>query len=50
MKCAICKHTVEETFLKKPLGTFVRDKSHKKQIVCKRCQSQLSMDEIKSKI
>ena len=38
MKCEICKNKIVETFLNKPLGTYVKDKKGKKHIVCTDCQ------------
>jgi DNA-directed RNA polymerase subunit RPC12/RpoP len=38
MKCDICGKKVEETFLRKPLGTYVKDAKGKKHIVCRNCQ------------
>ncbi len=41
MKCEICKQNVSETFLKKKLGTYVKDSKGKKHIVCSSCQHKL---------
>ncbi len=38
MKCDICKKQVQETFLKKPIGTIVKDAKGKKHSVCFECQ------------
>jgi len=38
VKCATCKEKLEETFLKKPLGTAVKEKGKVKWI-CSKCQS-----------
>jgi len=38
MKCSICKSRVEETFLKKPIGTYIKDGKGKKHLVCFECQ------------
>ncbi len=38
MKCEICKNKIEETFLKKISGTFVKDSKGKKHIICNDCQ------------
>jgi hypothetical protein len=38
MKCELCKAKIEETFLKKPLGTWVKDAKGKKHLVCSACQ------------
>jgi hypothetical protein len=45
MKCDICGTKVETTFLKKPLGTFIKDEKGKKHIVCKNCQASLKTKE-----
>ncbi|HSU72429.1 MAG TPA: hypothetical protein VLJ21_01105 [Candidatus Binatia bacterium] len=38
MKCAICSATVGETFLKKPIGAYVKDAKGKRHLVCFSCQ------------
>ncbi|MBW2971766.1 hypothetical protein KY359_01895 [Candidatus Woesearchaeota archaeon] len=38
MKCEICKKKIGETFLSKPIGTYVKDKKGKKHTVCSECQ------------
>ncbi|MEM4263475.1 MAG: hypothetical protein QW666_01090 [Candidatus Woesearchaeota archaeon] len=38
MKCEICRKSIGETFLKKILGTYVKDSKGKKHIVCFECQ------------
>lgn len=53
MKCELCKKTVEETFLKKILGTYVYTKEGKKKTkhaVCPACQKSLSPEEIRKKL
>ncbi|MFT4261272.1 MAG: hypothetical protein ACMXX9_02460 [Candidatus Woesearchaeota archaeon] len=45
MKCQICSDKIEETFLGKINGTYVDKKA-----VCFRCQSKLSLEEIKEKL
>ena len=50
MKCKICNSKINESFLEKIQGTYVKDSDSKKQPICKSCQSKLSMDEIKSKL
>ena len=47
MKCAICGKKVEETFLKKIRGTYVKVKG-KQKAVCPECQKNKSMEEIKA--
>ena len=51
MKCDICSGKVETIFLKKPLGTYIKDKKGKKHIVCSNCQSAAkSKEEILEKL
>jgi hypothetical protein len=38
MKCEICKNNLEETFLKKIIGTYIKDDKGKKHSVCFECQ------------
>ncbi|MBN1543993.1 hypothetical protein JW898_00860 [Candidatus Woesearchaeota archaeon] len=38
MKCEICKKKIGETFLDKPVGTYVKDGKGKKHTVCSECQ------------
>ncbi|MEM4336974.1 MAG: hypothetical protein QXG86_03140 [Candidatus Woesearchaeota archaeon] len=38
MKCEICKLKIEETFLGKIKGTYLKDKKGKKHVVCGICQ------------
>ena len=45
MKCSICKKKIEITFLEKIDGTFVLKKP-----VCKLCQKEFILKEIKEKI
>ena len=49
MKCELCKRQVQETFLKKLIGSYVKDAKGKKHLICNSCQKQLSMQEIKAK-
>ena len=35
MRCRICRKAVEETFLKKILGTYIKDKKSNKQVISK---------------
>ena len=44
MKCEICKRKVEEIFLKKILGTIVKDEKGKKHIICFECQKKFNND------
>lgn len=45
MKCEICKKKIEYTFLKKILGTVIKDDKGKKHIVCSECQKNLKTKE-----
>ena len=50
MKCEICKNKIELTFLKKIIGTYVKDKNGKKHSICFECQKKFKenvRDEIK---
>ena len=38
MKCDVCKEKIEENFLKKPIGTYVKDVKGKKHLICPSCQ------------
>tara|TARA_Y100000310_G_scaffold266563_1_gene278097 strand:- start:280 stop:435 length:156 start_codon:yes stop_codon:yes gene_type:complete len=51
MKCKICKKNVEELFLKKIMGTYIKDGKGKKHVVCSKCQEELqSKEEILKKL
>jgi hypothetical protein len=50
MKCEICKKKVEETFLNKPLGTYMKDKKGKRHLVCQNCQRTHSKKELAEKL
>ncbi|MFH1063574.1 MAG: hypothetical protein V1729_00670 [Candidatus Woesearchaeota archaeon] len=45
MKCDICKKKIGETFLNKPIGTYVKDEKGKKHTVCDECQRKLGKKE-----
>ncbi len=45
MRCEICKQKVEETFLEKPIGTYIKDKNGKKHMVCFECQKKFRTKE-----
>ena len=49
MKCDICKKRIEETFLKKIVGTVIKDKKGKKHCICSECQK-LGKEEILNRI
>jgi len=38
VKCSICKEKVEETFLNKLVGTYVKDQDGKLKAICSNCQ------------
>ncbi|MBD3164831.1 hypothetical protein GF323_06555 [Candidatus Woesearchaeota archaeon] len=38
MKCDICGNKIQETFLKKIIGTYVKDDKGKKHAICFECQ------------
>lgn len=37
-KCEICNGKIDETFLHKILGTYVKDSKGKKHAICYKCQ------------
>ncbi|MBW2970546.1 hypothetical protein KY320_00125 [Candidatus Woesearchaeota archaeon] len=45
MKCSICKSKIDEMFLKKLFGTYVKDSKGKKYAVCSSCQKALGSKE-----
>ncbi|MEM4268224.1 MAG: hypothetical protein QXK37_05340 [Candidatus Woesearchaeota archaeon] len=45
MKCEICSVKINETFLKKIIGTVVKDKKGKKHYICSQCQKRLKTKE-----
>jgi|TARA_Y100000310_G_scaffold333114_1_gene409995 hypothetical protein len=49
MNCAICKAKIEQTFLNKILGTYVK-KDSKRHVVCFACQKKLSYEELVAKL
>ena len=38
MKCEICKNKINETFLGKLIGTYIKDDKGKRHTVCFECQ------------
>ncbi len=38
LKCDICKAKLEQTFLEKVIGTYVKDAKGKKHLACPQCQ------------
>ena len=45
MKCEICKDKIAETFLKKIVGTIIKDSKGKKHSICNNCQKKLKNKE-----
>ena len=45
MKCEICNNKIQETFLKKIIGTHVKDEKGKKHLVCFECQKKFPKKE-----
>ena len=45
MKCDICGKKIETTFLRKLIGTIVKDKKGKKHPICFECQKNLKTKE-----
>jgi len=45
MKCDICGKTMAETFLKKIIGSYVKDSNGKLHPVCRECQKKLGSKE-----
>ncbi|VVB81074.1 Uncharacterised protein [uncultured archaeon] len=41
MNCDVCKKTLAETFLKKIIGSYVKDAKGKLHPVCRECQKKL---------
>lgn len=44
-KCDVCNKKIEETFLKKILGTYIKDNKGKKHLICPECQRKLGKKE-----
>ena len=49
MKCDVCKENIEETFLEKIKGIYIKINSKIKH-VCSDCQKKYSINEIKDKL
>ncbi|MBI2147355.1 hypothetical protein HYU19_02645 [Candidatus Woesearchaeota archaeon] len=45
MKCEICSGAIQETFLKKLIGTVVKDAKGKKHKICSQCQKKFPAKE-----
>lgn len=49
MKCSICGKKIEETFMNKIVGTYVRDSKGKMKAACGDCQVRLG-DRLKEEL
>ena len=49
-KCASCGIQIEQVFLEKIDGTWLRDKKGKKRAVCAACQKKFSIDALRKKL
>ena len=45
MKCDVCGKKIEETFLGKIIGSYVKDSKGKKHAICFECQKKLKTKE-----
>ena len=45
-KCDICGQKVELTFLGKVVGTYMKNSSSKKKLVCNSCQKEHSKEDL----
>jgi hypothetical protein len=45
MKCEICSSKIQETFLGKIIGAYLKDKKGKKHTICFECQKKFSNKE-----
>ena len=50
MKCKLCNKEVQQTFLNKLIGSYVKDSKGKRHPVCQTCQKSKSMEDIKSEL
>ena len=41
MKCEICKNKIEDMYLKKIKGTYIKDEKGKRYAICSECQHRL---------
>ena len=48
-KCDLCGKKIDETFLNKIVGAYVKV-NKKTKVICNECQSKFSMKEIKDKL
>jgi len=44
-KCEICNKKINETFLKKIVGSYVKDAKGKKHMICPECQTKFGKKE-----
>ena len=44
-KCEICSKKISETFLRKILGTYIKDSKGKKHVICFECQKKFPKKE-----
>ena len=49
MKCEICKEKIEETFLEKIKGNYIKINT-KIKLICNNCMSKYSIGEVKEKL
>lgn len=49
MKCELCKEKIQETFLEKLRGTYIKV-NKKPHAICNNCQKKFSIQEIKDKL
>lgn len=45
MKCSICSNKIEEIFLNKILGTYIKDEKGKRYAICFECQKKIPKKE-----
>lgn len=45
LKCDICKAKIEENFLNKIMGSYVKDAKGKKHVICPECQKKYAEKE-----
>jgi hypothetical protein len=45
MKCEACKKNIEQTFLNKIIGTYVKDQKGKLHTICFECQKKFETKE-----
>ena len=50
MKCKICNANIGQTFLNKPLGTYIKDDKGKRHLICSNCQKNNKKEDILTKL